>query len=61
MLTVEKVDDKWFVTFEGHPIPRVLPFSTEREAWRWIDKHERRELWARSSTAEKRGAIYYDV
>lgn len=28
-------------------------------AWLWLDRQERRKLWARRETAESTGAVYY--
>ena len=39
----------------------LATFDTNADAWRWIDQHERHRLWARSSTAEGLGVIYYEV
>lgn len=58
MLTVRQDGTLWAVWSDSVPLVR---FKTSAEAWRWIDRHERRPLWARSSTAESLGAPYYEI
>ena len=38
----------------------LAEFATNGEAWRWLDKHERRELWAHRESADWTGrGVYY--
>jgi hypothetical protein len=57
--TIEQSGDKWVVK-DGE---RILgEFPTNGAAWRWLDKHERRPLHIRSSTANWTGqGVYHDL
>ena len=51
--------DKWAVLDGEHVLAE---FPTNGEAWRWLDKHERRATWVRRETADWRGhGVYHDV
>jgi hypothetical protein len=58
-VTVQQLPEsgRWAVLDDGKIIAE---FETNREAWRWLDRHERRELWCRRETADWRDdAVYY--
>jgi hypothetical protein len=52
-------DDKgaWFITL---PNGERAEFGSNAEAWRWLDRHERRETWV-SSKAQWRMPAKYDA
>lgn len=59
MLTVKRAASGRWAVWSGGLL--VETFETHAEAWRWVDRHERRPLWSRSSTAERLGTPYYEL
>lgn len=49
MTVTRNADGQWQVVFRGAVL--AGPFSTDADAWRWIDRHEGQPV----SASEKRG------
>jgi len=48
-------DGTWFITL---PDGQRKEFRTNAEAWRWLDRHERRESWVGSKGQWRVAATY---
>ena len=60
MTVKQAADGKWAVLDGDRIVKRG--FATHGEAYRWLDRQERRATWARRDSADWRGhGVYYDA